>query len=199
MPVVLGLCGYAGSGKDEAAKGLVARGWYRVAFADGVRSLAEKVNPEFSFGRDDGRRRLADYVAEYGWHDAKKCKAVREFLQNLGNGVREIIEEDAWVFAAEDKIYPTITAGVSVVITDVRFQNEVDAVFAVGEREVCDQAAIVRITRPGVGPVNNHISETAIDDITPDYEIINDSTPEELQRKLVEYAESLSGCSKVAE
>jgi hypothetical protein len=190
MSVIVGLTGYAGSGKDCAAQGLIKHGWTRVSFADGVRELALRINPMIMEPLT-----LRMLVAEHGWEGAKNTyPAVRRLLQNIGTGVRDTIDSDAWIDVAGNKI--SLTQG-SVVVTDVRFPNEVDRLYDFGS--VGDEVAIVRITRPGVGPVNNHISETAIDDITPDFEIINDSTPEELQRKLVEYAESLSDCSKVAE
>jgi hypothetical protein len=198
MPVVLGLCGYATAGKDEATKGLVAQGWERVSFADGLRTLALKINP-IIFETLEDTWRLEDIVKARGWHGAKKHGEVRRLLQAIGTeAVRGVIGDDAWVNRV-DRIIDSLGVEVpGVVIPDVRFPNEVECVYRWGVLRGYE-AAIVRITRPGVGPVNNHISETAIDDITPDFEIINDGTPEELQRKLVEYAESLSDCSKVAE
>jgi hypothetical protein len=186
MPVVA-LVGYGQAGKDTAALALVDNGWKRRAFADPIRELAWKVNPKIM-----GDYTLRMLVGEHGWDGAKVTyPGIRQCLQHLGQGVREIVGEGAWISAIEPRIWANIEDG--VVITDCRHPNEAEFV-----REVFG-GSIVRITRPGVGPVNNHISETAIDDITPDFEIINDSTPEELQRKLVEYAESLSDCSKVAE
>lgn len=196
MPVVIGLCGYAGSGKDEAAKGLTALGWERVSFADGIRTLAVKCDPVLYDGRSDCLSSLAVEVEEVGWAKAKEIPGVREFLQNLGTGAREVLGESAWVSVAEEKIEDAMDEERSVVITDVRFVNEIRAVYDAGERTWRDRASIVRIIRPGVGPVNGHISETAIDAITPDHEIINDGTPEELQAKLIAYAESLEAVSK---
>jgi hypothetical protein len=186
MPVVA-LVGYGRSGKDTAAMGLVSKGWKRRAFADPIRELAWKVNPKIM---DEFTLRML--VGEHGWDDAKVTyPAIRQCLQNLGQGVREIIGDGAWISAIEPRIWSNIEDG--VVITDCRHPNEAEFIQEIFGGQV------IRITRPGVGPVNNHISETAIDDIEPDYVIENDSTPEELQRKLVEYAESLSDCSKVAE
>jgi hypothetical protein len=179
MPTLIGLTGYAGSGKDEAAKGLLRAGFTRVSFADGVRDLAVKIDPLVTMA---GGYRLDGLVAEEGWHKAKQNPDVRRLLQNIGTGVRDVIGPDAWVDCAESKVWE---CGTDVVITDTRFPNEVEYIHA-------NEGKIVRITRPGVGPVNNHISETAIDDIEADHTIINDGTPEELQAKLVAYAESLA-------
>lgn len=55
-PKIIGLCGYPGSGKDEAAKFLIARGWQRIAFADPLRAMALAIDPFvcFSVPREDG-------------------------------------------------------------------------------------------------------------------------------------------------
>jgi hypothetical protein len=197
MPVVIGLTGYSGAGKDEAAKGLVSLGWQRVSFADGVRDLAVAANPEFNFGRDDGRWRLADYVEQYGWNDAKQCKPVREFLQDLGVGARNVIGKIVWVETARKKMQQAMEAGRNVVITDVRFPDEATFLAEIfmympNWLKTDEDGRVVRITRPSVGPVNNHCTETAVDSINPDHTIVNDGTPEELQAKLVAYAESLT-------
>jgi hypothetical protein len=192
VPVVLGLCGYAGSGKDCAAQGLIKQGWARVSFADGIREMALRINPMIY---EPVTTRMA--VAEHGWEGAKaKYPAIRKLLQNLGTAARDTIHEDVWVDVADSRASALLAKGVNVVFTDVRFPNEVQTIYGWGSHED-HEVAIVRITRPGVGPVNNHISETAIDDITPDFEIENSGTPEELQEKLVAYAESLSDCTKV--
>jgi hypothetical protein len=186
--VVIGLCGYAGVGKDCAAQGLLGIGYHRIAFADGIRELARMIDPLVTMA---GGSRLDSLVHGIGWDEAKKNPDVRRLLQTIGNGVREVIGENAWVGVADDKIWEAKKAGKRVVVTDVRFPNEVQAVYESGAT-LGYTSAIVRITRPGVGPVNNHISETAIDSIEADFEIVNDGTPEELQAKLVAYAESLT-------
>jgi hypothetical protein len=161
---------------------LIERGWVRVSFADAVRELAMKIDPLVTMA---GGYRLAGLVAEEGWAEAKKNPDVRRLLQNVGTGAREVIGDGVWVSAAEPKVVQAKFDGApGVVFTDTRFPNEVDMIRDYG-------GSIIRITRPGVGPVNGHISETAIDSIEPDFTIINDATPEALQAKLICYAESL--------
>lgn len=203
---LVGLCGYAGSGKDEAAKALTAIGWQRVAFADAVREVALAINPIVGYKSAytyhsslvgpvylDGRSwwkpwtwlaefaplaiRLADVVAEYGWLKAKKRDEVRYLLQAIGTEAgRNILGENIWVDAAIRK-----SSG-DTVFTDVRFPNEVAAI---RERN----GILVRITRPGVGPVNGHASETIIDGIAPDFTIDNCEGADELHRALLEVVE----------
>ena len=58
------------------------------------------------------------------------------------------------------KLYP------NWIITDTRFPNELEAVKRLG-------GITIRIERTGVGPVNNHPSEIAIDNAEYDYKIAN--------------------------
>lgn len=180
---VIGLCGVGTSGKDTAAAGLTSRDWRRVSFADGLREFALAIDPIVNI---PGAYRLSDLVDAVGWTEAKQHEEVRRLLQVIGtNAGREIIGEGVWIDIAGHKVLDAIEDGYGVVLTDVRFANEVSFV-----RDEFG-GAIVRIVRPGVGPVNGHISETAIDDIEPDFTIVNDGTVEELQAKLVEIAASL--------
>jgi hypothetical protein len=186
MPVIA-LCGYAQSGKDTAAEALVARGWKRRAFADPIRELAWKINPIICENFT-----LRMLVGEHGWDKAKiTYPRIRKYLQDIGQGVREIVGDGAWITASELRIWDSVEQG--VVITDCRHPNEAEFVRSVFHGEV------VRIQRPGNGPANSHISETAIDDISADYTIINDGTPEELQAKLVAYAGVSFQCRQLAD
>lgn len=176
---IIGLCGYAGSGKDEAAKGLVACGWTRIAFADAVREVALAINPVLvGDPSNESAFRLADVVCDGQWLIAKAQPEVRRLLQAIGTEAgRKILGENVWVDAAMRKV-----AG-DTVFSDVRFPNEVAAIRERGGR-------IVRIERPGVGPVNGHVSETAIDCIEADYTIINDREPWDMQGELVAWMQS---------
>jgi hypothetical protein len=65
------------------------------------------------------------------------------------------------------------------VITDVRFPNEADAIKQ-------EEGILIRVNRSGVGPVNDHESETSLDGWGFDYIIDNDSTLGSLKRKVKE-------------
>jgi hypothetical protein len=137
-----------------------------------------------------GGYRLDALVAEEGWDKAKQNPDVRRLLQTTGSAVREVVGDDSWCRVAYEKAEYALE-DTCVVCTDVRFRSEIETINALREDSHEYRSAIVRITRPGVGPVNGHISETAIDDIEPDFTIVNDGTEEELQAKLVAIATSL--------
>lgn len=178
--LVIGLCGYAGSGKDCAAIGLTDCGWSRISFADGIRDVLRQIDPLVTMA---GGYRLNALVAEEGWDGAKKNPDVRRLLQTTGTALRDVVSPDVWVEVAESKLMASGTK--NVVFTDVRFPSEIELL-----REY--SGTLVRIVRPGVGPVNGHISETAIDDIPADYTIENDGSPEALQAKLAALAEEIA-------
>ena len=178
LPYLVGLTGFSGAGKDVAAAGLVAAGWTRQAFADPVRSMALAIDPwvtcpTFSYSPV----RLSLLVDERGWWYAKQAPDVREFLQRLGtDAVRAHLGDDAWVRAfehARDRLWPA-----DIVAPDVRFDNEAAYIVRNG-------GMMIRIDRPGVGPVNTHASED-IGGIPVDEIVVNDGTPEQLQARVLE-------------
>jgi len=182
---LVGLTGYAGSGKDTFAKSLRLRGGYeRVGFADAVKEMALVLDPYIlaptpSPTRGYDFELLSVVVRRLGWDDAKKIPDVRSYLQKLGTeAVRNIVNKDAWVWAAQGKIWPLITEGTNVVVTDVRFQNEADLIRSWGGK-------VFRVTRPGFEPVNNHISDTGVDTIAVDGVVSNSGLIDDLGSEAV--------------
>lgn len=177
--MIVGLAGYAGSGKDTAAEALAPYGYERLAFADKLKALALELNPEFGTGGIVVS--LASLVRAWGWEGAKKYPGVREYLQRLGQWHRAILGEDVWVNAALAGVIPgsrSLTQALGIpnyVVTDARYQNEFDRIREMG-------GAIVRIERKGVGPANDHESERVL---TPDHTVHNCSTPEQLARRIL--------------
>jgi hypothetical protein len=166
--MIIGLTGYAQSGKDTVAKVLVDNyGFKRVAFADPIRKLLYEMNPAVK----DGDYRLQGVVDAYGWDVAKTAfPEVRRLLQDLGVGARKVFGEDFWV----NRSLASILEHEKTVITDVRFINEADI--------VKHQAGQVwRIKRMGVNAVNGHISEQELDGYKVDQIFANNGTLENLE------------------
>lgn len=158
--MIIGLSGYAGSGKDEVAKVLVANGWTRLAFADAIRDAVMLLNPILESGH-----RVSHIVETLGWDVAKNYSSeLRRALQVMGTDIgRELMGPDVWV----NKVMAKAVYG-NFVITDVRFENEAQAIKEQG-------GEIWRVNRPGKNPVNGHISEVAMDNYEFDLVINNDS------------------------
>ena len=164
--MIIGLSGYAQSGKDTVAKILIENyGYERVAFADAIKDLLIKMNPIL----EDGYR-LNEHVQEFGWELAKARPEVRRLLQDLGLGARVIIDDHIWVVAALQKMYDVDK---NYVITDVRFENE-----AVMVKQIFGE--VWRIEREGVGPINSHVSESQLSNWDFDRIINNNGTLEDL-------------------
>lgn len=156
----------------------MAEGFERVAFADVLREVALAIDPYVHLKADTARynthARLSDVISLLGWDFAKNnFDDVRRLLQRIGTEAgRQILGENIWVETAfknarSDKI----------VVTDVRFLNEADAIRSRG-------GLLIRIHRPGVGPRNQHASEISLDDYPFDAHIDNDGTIEELHETL---------------
>jgi hypothetical protein len=178
--LVVALCGYAQAGKDTVGNILVEQhGFERLAFADALRDMLYALNPDtwVRWPEDGGVTSPVPWPVElivdrHGWEWAKANTGVRELLQRLGTEAgRNILGDSIWVDTCLAKIKP----GGRYVITDCRFPNEADAVRNLGGQ-------VVRVTRPGCGPVNGHPSETALDDYRFDAEILNDGTFDYLER-----------------
>lgn len=154
--IIIGLAGFAQSGKDTAAGFLKERGYQRLAFADILRQAVYELDPVIVADTYGGTFSAKEVIDEIGWEEAKSNHPeVRRLLQVLGTEVgRKLLGPDIWV----DKVFAQMTdPDGKYVITDVRFSNEVHAI---------DKArgCVVKIDRPGVGPVNAHISDQGIAD-----------------------------------
>lgn len=176
---IIGLTGYAQSGKDTIAQQFVQKGGYeRIGFADSLKKILYSLNPKVELFNNDyiGHWHVKNLVDDWGWDEAKKEPEIRQLLQRLGvEGGRVALGEDIWV-----KTLFNSPHGARIVIPDVRFQNEADEVRRRG-------GIVIQIIRPGVGPVNDHDSDKI--DFEADYVLVNDKTPEESYATLLSYLE----------
>lgn len=155
----IGIIGRARAGKDTAGKFFVAgHGYRRVAFADSLKDAALKVNPWIVTGREStpgklyegAGLRLERLVRVNGWENAKGHAEVRRFLQELGSAMRAI-DPDIWIRPVLEAAIKANDDGVPVVVTDVRYENEVAALKRSGFH-------LLHIDRPGI-PLLDHESE----------------------------------------
>lgn len=169
----IALIGRARSGKDSVASRLISQHQYtRVAFADPLKEMALRIDP---FVIDAlGHVRLSAIVHLYGWERAKdEYPEVRRLLQRMGQTVRDY-DQDFWLRIALDKAANAAKWNLPVVVTDVRYPNEAEALTRAG-------FATVRVFRPGLPqPAEPHESETALDDYRARVTMPNDSTLEML-------------------
>lgn len=191
LPPLVGLIGKKRAGKDTFAAVLVEEfGFARVAFADPLKEMAYTIDPLLPADGTD-RYSLCEAVEDMGWERVKdEYPEARRFLQNLGDGVRQF-DPEFWVRAGMAKANALRTESTTlyawaknevatlgpypVVITDVRYPNEADAIRDAG-------GILVRIVRPGVDDGDTHASETALDRYDADQLVLNDTSLTDLQR-----------------
>jgi hypothetical protein len=181
----IGLIGKLGSGKDTAANILSSNyGYGRVSFAYPLKKMVIAADPIIKYepsGYGPVSVRLSDILRQMSFEDAKReYPEVRRSLQRIGQGVRQI-DPRYWVRIALSDVEDINRASVPAVITDVRYQNEAEALRSRGFK-------LIRITRPAASQgytreesaLMLHASETDLDKYAADATIPNTGTVEEL-------------------
>lgn len=160
--MLIGISGYAQSGKDTFANVLVKNhGFTRVAFAELLKESLYVLDPIV----DQWGNRVSALVDEYGWDRCKQIfPEMRFLLQRMGTEVgRQLLHENLWVDAAFNKL--DLKNG-HYCVSDMRFPNE-------ALRIVDNDGLTVRMNRDGVGPANAHPGEVALDNWSFDYVVEN--------------------------
>lgn len=169
--MIIGLGGYAGAGKDTAADYMSALyGFEVVHFTDDIVQILSRIDPIV-----DGELRFAEATMLYGYDSCKaKFPEYRELLQRAGTEWgREYENESYWIHRLFNRLSPQG----NYVIPQIRFRNEALAV-----KGWCDGGHVWKVVRPGVGPVNDHISDNCLEKIPWDGTIMNDDGITELFR-----------------
>ena len=179
-PRIIGLNGVARAGKDTVAGILHDLYGYEVfSYSETLNDALIALNPWV----DDGRLptgepdviRYADLVSSVGYEKAKEIPEVRRLLQAMGTEVgRNMFGENIWV----DALMKKIKGKPKVVITNVRFPNEAEAVWSRG-------GEVWEVTRPGFAPALGHVSDTALDSVQKNAYIHNDGTERDLADKVL--------------
>ena len=163
LNLIFGLAGKKHSGKTTAADLLVDHyakaGWsaVRVGFADKLKRDVAKV---------------------FGPYKEEQKSVLRPVYQAVGQAMKEIHGQTVWLEAWRENQHTLIEKGYNVfIIDDVRFPFEADFIRALG-------GEVYRIKRPETDVVvDNHPSETYVDEIVPD-RVIPASDLKELHEEL---------------
>lgn len=152
--MIIGLCGLAGSGKDEVAAILSREHRFAViAFAGPIYKAVSEIT---GLGPDELKNR-ATKERPIPWLG----KSPRELLQTLGTEWgREMVSQDIWINIAMRRARQYEGSSWNVAITDVRFDNEAEAILAAGGQ-------VWRVERPGAGlsgQAAEHSSEAGVTD-----------------------------------
>jgi hypothetical protein len=138
---ILGISGYARSGKDTAALALIEEGWRRIALADAL------------------KREVLAMLAVHGVTPDLNDPATKEQLRPLlvfWGAFRRKQDPDYWIMQMPGKN--------CLVVPDIRYLNECNWILGLGGN-------LLYISRPGVEPANDEeiYSFSALHDAIPSW------------------------------
>ena len=152
-PRLLGLTGAKTVGKTTFAN-LLFPDFVRISFADPIRDgllAMGLLSPEDLLNKE----KPSDWLGH----------SPRFLMQTLGTEWgRTLINPEIWIMIAERRITDRLVQGISVVVDDVRFDNEAALIHRLGGQ-------VALMTREGVGRDDGHASESGVSDQFIDSEI----------------------------
>lgn len=205
---IVGILGFAGSGKDTAAAALIERGYVKYAFADALKDvIAVMFNwPRHLMEGDTSKSRSWRETVDPWWSNKLGIESFtpRMAMTSIGTDViRAHFNDSLWIANVEKKILGN--GNDKIVITDCRFPNEASLITGLGGH-------LIRIKK-GPDPVfyqyskninstdqkqrseahtmmlgtfaHIHASEWAWNCLTVDHTIENDGTIDDLQQNII--------------
>ena len=177
-PILIGLGGYATSGKDTVADFLVQdHGFYKTYMSRPLEAALLALDPQL-LTDGDMLMRYSQLHSLVGYDQSKKNPEVRRLLQKLGTEVgRQILGENVWTDLMLKEVLPILRSGKSVCVTGIRFANEHDAIKFSG------QGTLWWVDR-GLPPVNDHASDNSLAPEDFDRVIDNHGTLGQLESRI---------------
>ena len=186
--MIIVLCGGIGSGKSTACDYLVqSLGFEETSFAEPLKKLAVSLgfDEKDVYGTQEDKMRVNPYWGISG----------RQFMQRFGTDITRknshLLGEgisNVWIKAVECKMEKAKVKGTNLVVSDGRFEDEIEAVRKYG-------GIVVKLRRGNVYESNhesNHESEKNFDKIKADYEYNNVGSKEDLYEFLSNLRETNS-------
>lgn len=178
-PMLIGLWSPSmGSGKSEVASALrQSHGFKNQAMAHSLKAMFAMFLMSCGFDEDKAWDYCYDAKLKEEPLDVLQGKTPRHAMQTLGTEWgRDCIDENLWVRSGLARAKAYLEQGRSVVLDDIRFPNEAQAIEDAG-------GFMVRVVRPGAEITVPHPSEGSLADWDFAATIINDSSLEVLQRQ----------------
>lgn len=140
---IIGITGKAGAGKDTVADYLVHNyGYKKISFAHTLKNMLKVAGLGEPENREDKEKNFEGFNFSF-----------REAAQRLGCEFGRSLDEDLWVKLTMMQVDPTL----SYVISDVRFNNEAEAVRSNGQIWHTLGRSV------DMGALSNHASEKGVD------------------------------------
>jgi len=183
--MIIGIAGRKRNGKDTIGNYLCEHyGFKRFAYADALKEACKCI---FNFTDEQVYGELKEVIDPF-WKATPRTVLQFVATELFRNNMAQIIpnlEYNIWVRVVEKKIFEEqkLNPHQNIVITDVRFPNEVESIKNLGGR-------VIRVTRPELNTSNGtdiHASEIQIEYLKVDKDIINDNTKDMLYLQLEQY------------
>lgn len=176
MGRILGLGGYKESGKDAFAEALPSDVWAVLGMSNPLLEASLAINPYLP----DVELTVVEWErACNGDYTAMKSGSAeyRGILQRMGTDFgRNMVDENIWVNIAVASIKRELANGKSVVVTGMRFPNELEAIRNLG-------GSLGWVERNGIKAPNDlHVSESSVSAADFDFIIYNNSTLADLKK-----------------
>jgi len=196
-PIVIGLVGGAGSGRDRAAAVMARFGFCSLALAEAMRieiSQAWRVDRRILSDRAHKERPLPELAvamctdqafvrrAVDQQHDLLQPRSPRWAMQHWGTNFRRAQNPAYWVRVVEALAWRQLDAGSRrIVISDVRLHNEAELVRRLG-------GTLLRVHGSAQSPIDadarRHVSESQWGEIQVDDGIRNEGAPIGLEQEV---------------
>lgn len=213
-PLLVGVGGYKTSGKDAFASVLERKqGFTRLGMSDPLLAWTHAENPwvaihdpgagsvghpfyevieagvphDFSPSRSIMFVRAVDLLAVVSYEEAKKIPDYRDYLMKIGTEAgRQIIGENVWVDVAKRSIGSERRRGKPVVITGIRYENELRMIRDLGGVSVwVDRPVVTAFHEASQAAAEKHSSEVSLTAADFDHVVVNGEGLRELAREAV--------------
>lgn len=192
-PILIGLVGKKGVGKSTVSKFLnqSERNFVECAFSDALKKILQTLfflNSTQLYGSqkdiideklDVSPRQLMQIVGTQLFRNHLR-EHLPELKLNINESLEQNLNEDrsVWIWHLEKRIIELMQCTRNVIVSDVRFENEVHCIKRLG-------GIIIHIHRPSLVSEDTHSSEMlSIPNEDVDYEIINDGNLEDLRNNV---------------
>lgn len=191
---VIGLLGYAGSGKDTAADAIcrLSKHVRRGAFADSLReevASAFCVSPELLVDRETKQKptdalrlskcsddKFFGFILRQPIEYTERYNCSPRVTMQMWGDYRRSTDPDYFVKKLREKIHAVPPTTEVFVVSDVRYNNERHMIRQFGD------PLLIWVHRPEVGPVNGHSSELALGPSDADVVLVNNGGIDDLFR-----------------
>jgi hypothetical protein len=176
-PIVVGVTGAAGSGKDTVAS-MLGWEWRGVSFADPLYDMIAAMTgyPVWQLKDRQFKEQVIPWLG----------KSPRQLLQTLGTDWgRDMVSRDVWLKIGARRIQ----SGYRVVVRDVRFDDEAEMI-----RDEFG-GVIWETIRPGAATCVGHVSEAGISRRLIDRTLVNAGTLDEFREVVQAAATSLANAT----